>query len=261
MRMQINKTFNDKTIGYVGNSFLKGWGEYKSYKNYHGHYYYYYKPLININEGHKDLKSVEKIYIVSKSLIDKIIEINNLIYNDELKNVDENHYIYEYKNMSDEQYYFQFVYWLERFNIYLNSKNINTYCNYCNIDYSNFKIIESNNKLNIQYNKPIKLSYRFLLNEFNKITNNDEVYLYIPMINYTYYYQGGQYFKIYYPYKYYNPITNKSVLLTPFIALKITDINGDGDIKFDHIDKFDYIDSLNITFTLPNKLLGVYNEN
>ena len=98
MRMQINKTFNEKTLGYVGNGFLKGWGKYESHHyGYDDYYYYYFLSLINVNRGNKQLKSNEKIYLVSKSLIEKIVEINNLIYNDELKNIDENHYLYDYK--------------------------------------------------------------------------------------------------------------------------------------------------------------------
>jgi hypothetical protein len=257
--MQINKIFNDKTIGYASNGFLKGWGKYNS-DSYSYYFYYYFQSLINVDKGDKPLKTNEKIYLVSKSLIEKIIEINNLIYSDELKNIDETHYLYDYRNMNDEQFYFQFVYWLDKFNEYLNSKEINTYCNHCHIDYSNFIINEKKNRINIQYNVSIELSRRFLLNEFNDFTNNDDLYLYIPMINNTQYWRVGSQFELYYPYKYYNPLTNKSVLLTPFIALKVTDMDGDGDIKFDHIDKIDYIDALNITFTLPNKLIGVYNE-
>jgi len=251
MRMQINKTFNDKTLGYAYNGFLKGWGKYIS--KYHDVYYLFTKP-IGLELGWYGLKGLESIYLVSKSLINNIIEVNNLIYNDEINNLNNDHYLYEHKDVS---YFVQFTYFLDYYNQYLNENGFDTFCIRCNVDYSNFKLYENKNKLNIQYNKPIHLSKEFSIDEFNNFTNNDELYLFIPMI----FYGCNEYHICKYLYQYYNPKTNKKVTLAAFIALKITDINGDGDIKFDHIDKINYIDSLNITFTFPNKLIGVYNEN
>lgn len=41
--------------------------------------------------------------------------------------------------------------------------------------------------------------------------------------------------------------------LSSFIAFKLTDRSGDGDIKIDHIDKIRYLDSLTIKVKLPKK--------
>lgn len=47
--------------------------------------------------------------------------------------------------------------------------------------------------------------------------------------------------------------SSKNETLTSFIAFKVTERSGDGDIKIDHVDKIRYIDSLTIKVKLPKQ--------
>jgi len=111
------------------------------------------------------------------------------------------------------------------------------------LDYDNFELNNNiiENKLNVKYKKPIKLKEHIDMAEF-KANGNTDLYLVFPYKN-----SDGRGFTTTY-----NKETGFSPAQFSYLALKITDMDGDGDIKFDHTDKIDYIDSVEFTLNTPN---------
>jgi hypothetical protein len=90
----------------------------------------------------------------------------------------------------------------------------------------------------LKYDKPIKLKEHFNYQEYLDGGNTD-LFLMIPYKNSM----GDVTQNIY------NPTTKLNRPQFSYIALKITDLDGDGDIKFDHIDKIDYLDGFEVTIS------------
>ena len=97
-----------------------------------------------------------------------------------------------------------------------------------------------NNTVNFKAVKPMKLEERFIKSEYDAGGNTD-LYIVIPYRNPDGVQMGSSY----------NKSLNKSQYLLSYIALKVTDLDGDGDIKFDHLDFIDYIDSFEFTLKTP----------
>jgi len=110
------------------------------------------------------------------------------------------------------------------------------------VNYDNL-ILETNdeeNTLTVKYTAPIKLGNHFNYEQF-KADGNTVLYLMIPYIQ-----NDG--LRIY---QRLNPETGDYNPQLGYVAFKITDKDGDGDIKFDHIDDMDYIDSFEATISYP----------
>jgi hypothetical protein len=98
-----------------------------------------------------------------------------------------------------------------------------------------FHYEEVNDYYYLHFEKPLKLRNRWDNNINNP--NNENIYLtYIDVYN-----------------KYYFPDTNEYRLATTY-SYKLTDMQGDGDIRLDHIDKIDYIDSLILPLKAPKEI-------
>lgn len=110
------------------------------------------------------------------------------------------------------------------------------------LDFNNVELTNNTaeQKFTFKYNKAIKLKEHIDMTTYSD--GNTDLYFVIP-----YKRDDGHYVTTVY-----NPELNRTQDQMAYIALKITDMNGDGDIKFDHTDKIDYINSVEVTFHTPN---------
>jgi len=90
----------------------------------------------------------------------------------------------------------------------------------------------------LKYDEPLKLKEHLNYQEYINNGNTD-LFLMIP-------YKDSDGIACQYIY---NPTTKLNRPQFSYIALKITDLDGDGDIKFDHIDKIDYLDGFEVTIS------------
>lgn len=100
------------------------------------------------------------------------------------------------------------------------------------------------------YTTPVELSSKYLSSDN---TNNVALYLaFFPM--FTYEFSGiptENATTIFNCSKYYKPTTDSTVLQSTYIATKLSDITGDGDVKYDHLDVIEYLDDFRLRFRLP----------
>ena len=95
---------------------------------------------------------------------------------------------------------------------------------------------EVNDYYYLHFEQPLKLEKRWD-NSINN-PNNENIYLtFIDTIDTTYTFSNGE---------------NHQLVTT--YSYKLTDMQGDGDIRLDHIDKIDYIDSLILPLKAPKEI-------
>jgi hypothetical protein len=191
--------------------------------------------------------------LISKEMIQKFQEANKKMFDGEnWDNVKKD----VFEDKIKETSYGDFIY-----SIFANKKypniefaNFKNPIYYTNLEMAsiNFKVDYDNGLLNIKYDKPIKLDNEFIFENFTN-NGNSELYFIFPYVNKPILHRGDECYSSF-KNDIYNPKLNKKVQQFNFIALKISDMDGDGDVKFDHIDKIDYIDSLNITIKVPYAL-------
>jgi hypothetical protein len=225
-------------------------------------------PIFNIINTYVKKHNIYDLYqvnflLMSKEIINKFQEANKLIFEGkDWKYVNQNVFEGKINASSYEQFLIRLFLGAYDNNhvvenlIFTNFKkpvyrtNIFLHQFIYNVDYQN-------NLLNIKYDKTIGLIDKFRLNEFQD-NGNSELYMIFPYFLYNNVTNNRRYGSIQqnncYKNLIYSPILNKKVPQFNFIALKISDMNGDGDVKFDHADKIDYIDSLNITIKVPYAL-------
>ena len=112
-----------------------------------------------------------------------------------------------------------------------------------NLNFDNL-VVDANpatNTLNVKYTVPFELGKHFNHAAYTADGNTD-LYLVLPYIRYD----GYRSIEVQ------NPTTGFTSRQASYIALKVTDLTGDGDVKFDHIDDIDYIDKLEFTLTTPH---------
>lgn len=100
------------------------------------------------------------------------------------------------------------------------------------------------------YNTPVELSSKYLASDN---TNKVPLYLaFFPMLPIEFTNipteNGVSMFNCN---KYYKPSNDTYVLQSTYIATRLSDINGDGDIKFDYLDVIEYLDDFRLRFRLP----------
>jgi len=271
-QIQFNKTWSNRVpnpIVYFFENlyyFSRSWNYTKYISSYNinvGNHFAYdgllYKHVANDIGMNNNSRVAEyaplQCYLTSKEGLDELDNLNKLIFDSDTDNIEsilENEYsdiIATYNNSGTQNTYhfwmgfgvtkgLRFQSFIRRWipgkeNVVFQGFNINLNNIEINIDVPN-------NTVNFKALKPMKLEERFIKSEYDAGGNTD-LYIVIPYRNT----EGLQSASSY------NKNTKQSRRLISYIALKVTDLDGDGDIKFDHLDFIDYIDSFEFTLKTP----------
>jgi len=254
--LQINKTWNDRMTGGVINHFFENMEE----KNFVDSYSHRFNRF-NADGTITDLESYGKYmdsyhntgmrwFLASKEALDEVDTLNSILFNK----------LTDIEIPTDSVYYsagaryayalidgiFE-TYGASDFGTFINN-NItgkeNAYWKPINdLNFGHLTVTPNNvtNSINVKYSQPFKFNEHFNQADFLAGGNTD-LFLVIPYVRYD----GHRSIVVR------NPETGFAMHQASYIALKITDMTGDGDIKFDHIDDIDYIDKLEFTLTTPH---------
>jgi len=255
-QLQINKTWNDRMTGGVINHFFENM-EAKNFTDSYSHQHNYFNAdgsMTNyypyggrMNRYHN---TGMRWFLASKEALDEVDTLNSVLFNktenveiptDSVYYTSGARYAYALINSIFE------TYGASDFGTFINN-NIpgkeNAYWKPINdLHFSNLTVTPNNatNSINVRYSVPFKFNEHFNQADFLAGGNTD-LFLVIPYIRYD----GRRDIAVN------NPTTGFTISQASYIALKITDMTGDGDIKFDHIDDIDYIDKLEFTLNTPH---------
>ena len=271
-QIQFNKTWSDRVpnpiVYFFENLYYFNLGTTKKYTSYFngssGNHFEYdgllyadlkYDNLLPINNFRPSDILPLQCYLTSKEGLDELDNLNKLIFNantNDFEIIMDNAYpgiiaTSEYKTERQISFFWKgfgatkglrFQSFIRKWipgkeNVVFQGFTINLNDIEINIDVPN-------NTVNFKALKPMKLEERFIKSEYDAGGNTD-LYIVIPYRNSD----GTQYGSSY------NKVLDREQQLLSYIALKVTDLNGDGDIKFDHIDFIDYIDSFEFTLKTP----------
>lgn len=256
IQLQINKTWNDRMTGGVLNHFFENMTEKDFINNFDQQHNYVnsdgtmtnFQPYgAHLNEFHN---TGMRWFLASKEALDELDTLNSVLFN---KTEDVEIPIDSVYYTAGARYAYALIngifetYGDYDFGTFINANIIgkeNAYWKPINdLNFGNLTVTPDNvnNQINVKYNAPFKLNEHFNYAEYSAGGNTD-LFIVIPYIRYD----GNRYIEVN------NPITGFIIPQASYIALKITDIHGDGDIKFDHIDDIDYIDKLEFTLTTPH---------
>ena len=255
-QLQINKTWNDRMTGGVINHFFENMADKNFVDNGDQRFNRFnddgtISDLANYGSYmNKNHNNGMRWFLASKEALDEVDTLNSILFNKTLNveiPTDSVYYAagarYDYSLINS---IFE-TYEAADFGTFINN-NIagkeNAYWKPINdLNFENLTVTPNNvtNSINIKYSQPFKLNEHFNQAEFLADGNTD-LFLVIPYIRYD----GHRGIVVR------NPETGFTMHQASYIALKITDMTGDGDIKFDHIDDIDYIDKLEFTLTTPH---------
>ncbi len=256
-QLQINKTWNNRMTGGVINHFFENMID-KNFTDYYHNDYHRFEANGTIYH-HGDRGAVfnryhntgMKWFLASKEALDEVDTLNQTLFNGTVSNMVPTDSIYYtagarygaglidaiWEVYSDAHHFGNFI------NNNIVGKETAYWRPISNLDFDNLTVTPNNdgNSFNVKYSDPFKFSEHFNHAQFTTDGNTD-LFLVIPYVR-----DDG-----YRAISVHNPELGTEQYLSSYVALKITDMAGDGDIKFDHIDDIDYIDKLEFTLTTPH---------
>jgi len=255
-QLQINKTWNDRMTGGVINHFFENMTNRNFGDNHNSHHTRFNDdgtmtdstPYGNrLNRYHN---TGMRWFLASKEALDEVDTLNSVLFNkvaDVQIPTDSIYYSAGARNAYSLIDGIFETYGASDFGTFINN-NIpgkeNAYWKPINdLNFGNLTVTPNNNtnSINVKYSKPFKFNEHF--NNADFLANgNTDLFLVIPYVRYD----GHRSIVVQ------NPETGFATHQASYIALKITDMDGDGDIKFDHIDDIDYIDNVEFTLTTPH---------
>lgn len=256
-QLQINKTWNDRMTGGVINHFFENmWlGNKTDHQTWDFHRFMPDGTIAYVGDRGtvaNRYHNTEMVwYLASKEALEEVDNLNTILFNQTVKGAVPTNSIYYEKGARYDHALVNAI-WEDNtidnhFGKFINTNIVGKENAYwkpiLGLSYANLIVTPNNstNTCNVKYKMPFQLVEHFNQADYTAGGNTD-LYLVIPYVRYD----GIKAIEVF------NPTSGFSTYMSSYIALKITDVNGDGDIKFDHIDDIDYIDKLEFTLKTPH---------
>lgn len=255
-QLQINKTWNDRMTGNVINHFFENMID-KNFTDIYHSAAHLFNNDGTIQSGQRYTMNDRyhntgmKWFLASKEALDEVDNLNQLNFNQTTQHTLPTDSIY-YEKGARQDYALMDAIWEVQdvnrtFGHFINANIVGKETAYwepiTNLDFDNLIVTPdaTGNNINVKYGVPFQLTEHFNYDQFIADGNTD-LFLVIPYVRYD----GYRCINVY------NPATGLQPHMSSYIALKITDMSGDGDIKFDHIDDIDYVDKVEFTLSTPH---------